>query len=126
MNSLHHRPPPGDGPHTEYHAAVTSYMTADAEVQPAEWKGTAEELAAARSRVAWAEADFLIERHRIGRQLAEAVRIAAEDETTAYAVLLALLEVLGPVFEPIADRLAALEGRVENLETLAARRGVGR
>jgi len=98
-------------------------MQADAEVQSAEWRGTPEEVAAARARRQWAEADCLIGRHRIGRRLAETLRIAAEDDATAYAVLLALLGILDPALQPVARRLADVEQRLANLELLATRRG---
>lgn len=130
-NSLPDCPLPDVNPHTDYHRAVGRFQEADQEHHAAQTAvacgtGSNEDMKKAAARLEWATDDFTVERHRVGRQLAEWLRIAAEDDTTAYAVLLTLLGILKPALEPVADRLAAAEERIGNLEVLAARKGVSR
>jgi hypothetical protein len=84
---------------------------------------TTEQLAEAKLAELEALGDVEAAKNDMAEVLFAQLRVIQADPHLTYGLLLRLLEVMRPALSPVADRLFDLEGRVENLEVLAARRG---
>ena len=87
---------------------------------------TPEQLAEAKLAEMEALGDVEAAKNDMAEVFFAMLRVIQADPLHGYAFMLRLLDALNPALEPVADRLADVETRLDDLELLAARRGVSR
>jgi len=87
---------------------------------------TADELAATKFAETEALGDVEAAKHDMAEVMFAMLRVILDDLHHRDDFMRRLLIALRPAIEPVANRLADVEQRLDDLEVLAARRGVGR
>lgn len=82
--------------------------------------GTTADLAAAKQSEAEALGRVLAARADIAELLTAMLRAAMADECVRHSLMLSVIGLLRPALEPVAERLAATEARLDDLELLLA------